>query len=110
LLGAELRVGHKPTRTSGCGWAMSCDGTSILMLIISLSWKVETLMETIEMKTYYKIHAPPALQKFLDARAAGASEDVLRALSDEALAEQEAERATQAKSSVPHLRLVTKDK
>ncbi|MFB9262278.1 hypothetical protein ACFFWD_03700 [Bradyrhizobium erythrophlei] len=49
------------------------------------------------------IDAPPALRRFLDARAMGASREALKKLSDLALVEQ-AER-----SGKPFLRLVARD-
>jgi hypothetical protein len=47
------------------------------------------------MQTVHMIYATGALKKFLDARAQGASKEVLTQFSADALVEQEAERANQ---------------
>lgn len=60
-------------------------------------------MEAIEMRTHYKIFASGALKKFLDARASGASREILMKLSEEAQEEQR----TAAKPAAPRLSLVS---
>jgi hypothetical protein len=56
----------------------------------------------VEMKTVgFAIYAPPALRKFLEARATGnASKELLLQLSEAAMAEQEAELAKRPKADI----------
>jgi hypothetical protein len=60
-------------------------------------------MEAVEMQTYHKIFATGKLKAFLDARASGASQEILKKLSAEALDEQKEQRT----SAAPHLSLVS---
>jgi hypothetical protein len=55
--------------------------------------KDEATMNTIEMKTINVIYASGALKKFLDARAQGASRELLMQLSADSLAELDVERS-----------------